>query len=76
MKTVNIKGVNVRVVEHMKEIGDNCANDNLFKRWYNKSQFFKAIIGEELDNGGMLDDYATYLGGLSGEKKSAAWSNA
>jgi hypothetical protein len=73
MKTVTIKGVSVKVVEHMKEIGDNCANDNLFKRWYNKSQFFKAIIGEELDNGGMLDEYATYLGGLSGENSHYCW---
>lgn len=73
MKNVTIKGVNVRVVEHMKEIVDNCANDDLFKRWYNKNQFFKAIIGKELYKDAGFDEEATYLGGLSGENNYYCW---
>ena len=74
MKTVNIKGVDVKVVEHMKEIEDNCMNDSLFKRWYNRSQFLKAILGEDLEEYYEYDYLATPAGSLSGSNSHYCWA--
>ena len=74
MKTVNIKGVEVKVVEHMKEIEDNCMNDSLFKRWYNRNQFLKAILGKDTDEYYEYDYLATPSGSLSGENAHCCWA--
>ena len=74
MKTVNIKGVEVKVVEHMKEIEDNCMNDTLFKRWYNRNQFLKAILGKDTNEYYEYDHLATPAGSLSGENTHCCWA--
>ena len=51
MKTVKIHGIDVQVVEHMKEITEVCSNSILFKRWYNRGQMFKALLGNFIFNG-------------------------
>jgi hypothetical protein len=73
MKVVNFKGTDIRVVEHMKELASNCANDDLFKRWYNKSQFFKAITNEADGVCNVFEDCAELIGSLSGENSHYCW---
>ncbi len=47
MKTIKInENVEVKAIEHMKEIQENCDNAWLFKKWYNKKQMFKALLGQ------------------------------
>ena len=74
MKTVKINNVEVQVVEHMKEIKDVCDNAILFKKWYNRNQMFKALLGNFIFNGKSDDseecgEYGTCLGSIV---KSAA----
>jgi hypothetical protein len=57
MKTIAINPTtNIQVVEHMKEIKEVCNNSELFKRWYNRSQLFKALLGKFTFNGRPEDE--------------------
>lgn len=51
MKTVEVNGIEIQVVEHMKEIKDVCDNAQLFKKWYNRNQMFKALLGQFIFDG-------------------------
>ena len=51
MKTVELMGEQIEVVEHFKEIQEVCGYPELFKRWYNRGQFLKAITGISSYNG-------------------------
>lgn len=51
MKTIKLMGREIEVVEHFKEIGEVCNYPELFKRWYNRGQFLKAILGNHSYNG-------------------------
>lgn len=83
MKTVKLLGKDINVVEHMKEIAIVCSEDQLFRRWYNRSQFFKAIIGKHVYNGNTEayvpdededdDFYGTCLGIIEGENEDCCW---
>ena len=45
MKTIKLKGIELNIVEHMKEIPSVCINSHLFARWHSKKQFFEYILG-------------------------------
>lgn len=45
MKTIKLKGIELNIAEHMKEIPSVCANSHLFVRWHSKKQFFDYILG-------------------------------
>ena len=76
---VNINGVDVPVIEHFKDIKEYCENHELFRRWYNRTQFLKYVLGTFEDNGEpsyYADDdgeFGTLLGSLSGENSHYCW---
>lgn len=83
LKTVNIKGVDVLVIEHFKDIKTYCENYKLFSRWYNRSQFLKAIIGTYGDasvwdvlngNVDISGSFGDMLGYISGTRAHDCWS--
>lgn len=57
MKTIKLFGQDVKVVEHFKEIAE-ISEGKLFRRWYNRNQFLKAIIGTFTFNGEDDDELA------------------
>ena len=81
MTNILINGINVPVLEHFKEIKEECANDELFNRWYNRQQFLKAILGNFKNSEGDYTgkpyynegDFGTVLGALSGENSNYCW---
>lgn len=81
MKTIKLFGEDVEVVEHMKEIEEFCCWVQLFKRWYNRSQFFKAIMGKRIYNGNTAvyepedtEFMGTRLGTMGDDRGNACWS--
>lgn len=76
MKTIEFLGRNIEVVEHFKEIAD-VSESYLFRRWYNRNQFLKAIIGTFTYNGeddedladSYYEDYGELLGCMAGDLK-------
>lgn len=77
LPVANIKGVEVNVIEHFKDIKEYCENYELFGRWYNRNQFLKYIIGTFEDNGEESEAeegvFGTLLGSLSGENSDYCW---
>ena len=73
LNTVTIRGIEIPIIEHFKDIKKYCENGQLFKRWYNRDQFLKAI----LDTGSDSDDYWGFgnsIGALGGANSSYCWS--
>lgn len=79
LSTVNVKGVEIPVIEHFKDIKEYCSNSELFGRWYNRNQFLKYIIGTFESDGEAYDEedcdgeYGELLGCLSGENSHYCW---
>lgn len=61
MTTITINGTPYAVCEHLKELKEYLFNGELLNRWYNRSQFLKAVIGKGLDH---ESDYAGLLGSI------------
>lgn len=70
--SVNIKGINVPVIEHFKDIKKYCSNHDLFNRWYNRHQFLNAIIGQT--DCGDTGDFGPILGGMTGVTAHYDWA--
>lgn len=82
LSTVQIKGVEIPVIEHFKDIKEYCDNAELFRRWYNRQQFLNYILGTFESNGKKYDptyegsdegDFGQLLGQLDGENSSYSW---
>lgn len=79
LKQVNIKGVDILVLEHFKDIKQYCENYNLFGRWYNREQFLNAILGKFQNDGfdydADLEDvgYGDPIGSISGVSQYYNW---
>lgn len=79
LPTVNINGVDVHVIEHFKDIKEYCENHELFRRWYNRSQFLNYILGtfesdgEEYYDADTDGEWGTLLGSLSGANSHYCW---
>lgn len=79
LPTVKIKGIEVPVIEHFKDIKEYCENHSLFRRWYNRSQFLKYILGTFESDGEPDFDPSEYgefgklHGCLSGANKHYCW---
>lgn len=73
LNTVTIKGIEIPIIEHFKDIKKYCENEKLFRRWYNRDQFLKAI----LNTSGDFDDYWGFgnpIGTLDGEDSNEVWA--
>lgn len=80
---IKINGVDCPVIEHFKDIKEYCENNELFRRWYNRQQFLKYILGTfECDGEDCEDDYqrdnyegeyGRLLGYLGGENSHYCW---
>lgn len=76
---ININGIDCPVIEHFKDIKEYCENNELFRRWYNRTQFLKYILGtfeydgEDWDDGDNGGDFGTLLGSLGGENPHYSW---
>ena len=74
LPSVNLKGINIPVIEHFKDIKEYCINYKLFQRWYNRTQFLKAAIGKLDDFGGYDEgEFGKIIGGFSGANDDECW---
>ena len=74
LTSVTIKGIEVPVIEHFKDIKEYCSNAELFRRWYNRNQFLKAIIDEtDPDIVGEEYDFGPIVGSIGGENSHYCW---
>lgn len=79
LKQVNLKGVDILVLEHFKDIKQYCENYKLFSRWHNREQFFNDILGKFQNDGfdydADLEDvgYGTSIGSISGVSQYYNW---
>lgn len=72
MDMINLNGKDFKVYKHMKDIQENTENGILFKRWYNKNQFLKHILGRfEFDGEAEYNTFGDF-GKLAG---SVIWAN-
>ena len=73
LSIVNIKDIEIPVIDHFKDIKEYCENAKLFRRWYNREQFLKAI----LSTGSNLGDeygFGNAIGALDGENSNEVWA--